>query len=73
MGYPVAERASEEHQRAERQEISIHYPLKSGHAEPEVSRHRRQCDEDDAPLEEYSSRPEDRRNQHPIFVSCHCE
>jgi len=48
----IAERAAKEHERAQREQISVEHPLQPDHTNVERFRYGWQRDVDDAPLEE---------------------
>src|SRR5215216_2142947 len=64
----VAKRAAEQHQSAQGEQVTVHYPLQARHAESQVAANRRHCNHDDAAFEEYRSRPENRCDQYPSSI-----
>src|SRR5262249_27001761 len=55
----ISERAADEDQRAEREEVSVRDPLLQREPAAEVALHRRQRNGDDARVDEHDRRPED--------------
>ena len=62
---PVAERAAEQHERAEGDEVGVHHPLQLGGARVEVLRDGGQGDVDDRAVEEGDPGAEHRREEDP--------
>ena len=60
----IAERPTDEEQRAERQEIRVDDPLLQREAAAEIALNRRQRDVDDARVDEDDDRPENAGDQH---------
>jgi hypothetical protein len=65
----VAERAANEHERAEHQQVAGHHPLHASGGRTEVPLHCRQGEIDHGAFDERKARPEDSRRQHPGLVA----
>ena len=69
LAVEVAERARDEDQRAERQQVRVRHPLLAGEPAAEVLADRRQRDVDDRRVEARDERAHDRRREGELFLA----